>query len=85
MYRASYIENVFQVFDFHRAIDAQIRARAGWQRIIYGHIHCYGTVLHGRVDARNMPRNYAVACVDSCLQSDCNVFRLGFGDFDFRL
>src|SRR6266481_805391 len=54
VYRASYIKNVLQVFDFHRAIYAQIRPRTQRQRIVDSNIYCHRAVLHGRIDTRNM-------------------------------
>ena len=77
------VEHIFKIFDFNCAVDAEIRPRALGKSLVDGYVHGDGTVLHRRIDARDMAGNYSVARVDGGFLPDGGVLGLSFRDLNF--
>ena len=82
---AADVEDVFEILEFDGAIDAEIGARAVWERFGEQDVDGDGAVLDGGIDAGDPALDDAVAGVDGGRLANRDVSGLGFGDFDFGL
>src|SRR5579863_1291147 len=75
-YRATYVYYITQVLEFDRAVHAQVRHRAWGQCAGQPGVNGSCSVDDRGIDPRNLPGDYAIACVDLRILTDHDVVRL---------
>src|SRR5688572_18656114 len=78
-------ERVRQPLDLDGAVDGQIGTRSGWERAVEGDVDAHRAVARGGVDARDAPRDDAIARVDRRALPDRDVLRLRLRNAEHRL